>query len=159
MAELAGLIRKHKGKFILSRDCRRLLAEGDPTAVYLKLFRAYIEQFNWAYRDGYLELPFIQQAFLFTLYLLTRYGHTWHPQGFYEEAFLQAFPAILDEIPPSQIFSPDDTARRCYTWRTLMDFASFLGLAELEKVSDDILCREYRVKALPLLREAVQFQI
>ena len=29
----------------------------------------------------------------------------------------------------------------------------------LEKVSDDILCHEYRVKALPLLGEAVQFSI
>jgi hypothetical protein len=53
VAELAGLVRKYKGQFILSRDCRRLLAEGGLETVYPKLFRAYIEQFNWAYRDGY----------------------------------------------------------------------------------------------------------
>ncbi len=63
----------------------------------------------------------MQSAFLFTLYLLTRYGDTWRPRGFYEDAFL--------------------------------------GLAMVEPVSDERLCREYRVKALPLLGQIVQFQL
>ena len=159
VTELAGLVRKYKGKFILSRDCRRLLTEGGLAAVYPKLFKAYVEQFNWAYRDGHAELRFIQQAFLFTLYLLTRYGDTWRSQTFYEDAFLRAFPIVLNDVPPSPYCTAEEELRRCYTWRTLVDFVRFLGLAEVEKVSDDILCHEYRVKALPLLCEAVQFQI
>jgi hypothetical protein len=104
---LAGLIRKYKGRFILSRDCRRLLAGIGLPAVYPRLFRVYAEQFNWAYRDGYPELRFIQSAFLFTLYLLMRYGDISRSQVFYEDAFLRAFPMLLDEVPPSQAFSPD----------------------------------------------------
>lgn len=160
-AELAGLIRKYKGRFILSRDCRRLLArerEG-MSAIYPRLFRAYVEQFNWAYRDGYPELRFLQSAFLFTLYLLMRYGDISRSQVFYEDAFLRAFPMLLEEVPPSQVVSPDKTVRNCYTWRSLVDFASFLGLAEVEKTSDDLPCREYRVKAMPLLGQIVQFQL
>jgi hypothetical protein len=106
VAELSGFIRKYKGRFILSRDCRRLLAEHGLPAVYPRLFRAYVEQFNWAYRDGYPELRFMQSAFLFTLYLLTQYGDAWRPQVFYEDAFLGAFPRLLDEVPPSQVISP-----------------------------------------------------
>lgn len=159
VAELAGLIRKYKGRFILSRDCRRLLAEDGMSAIYPKLFRAYVEQFNWAYRDGYPELRFIQGAFLFTLYLLTRHGDAWRPQVFYEDAFLRAFPMLLDEVPPSQVSSPDETVRNCYTWRSLVHFAGFLGLAALEPTSDKFLCREYRVKALPLLGQIIQFQL
>lgn len=158
VAELAGLIRKYKGWFILSRDCRRLLAGDGMTAVYLRLFRAYVEEFNWAYRDGYPELRFIQSAFLFTLHLLTRYGDTWRPQVFYEDAFLGAFPRLLDEVPPSQVISPDETVRRSYTWRSLVNFAGFLGLATVEPASDELLCHEYRVKSLPLLSQIVQFQ-
>lgn len=158
VAELAGLIRKYKGRFILSQDCRRLLADGGLAAIYPRLFRAYVEQFNWAYRDGYPELRFIQSAFLFTLYLLIRYGDTWRPQVFYEDAFLHAFPRLLDEVPPSQVSSPDETVRRAYTWRALEHFVGFLGLATVEPVSDEFLCREYRVKALPLLNRVVQFQ-
>jgi hypothetical protein len=159
VAELAGLVRKYKGRFILSRDCRRLLAGNGMSAIYPRLFRAYVEQFNWAYRDGYPELRFMQSAFLFTLYLLTRYGDAWRPQVFYEDAFLGAFPMLLDEVPPSQVCSPEETVRRCYSWRTLVHFAGFLGLATVEPVSDELLCHEYRVKALPLLGEAVRFQL
>jgi len=159
VAELTGLIRKYKGRFILSRDCRRLLAGGDMTAIYPTLFRAYVAEFNWAYRDGYPELRFIQSAFLFTLYLLTRYGDIWRPQVFYEDAFLGAFPRLLDEVPPSQVSSPDETVRRGYTWRSLVHFAGFLGLATVEPVSDELLCHEYRVKALPLLGQIVQFRL
>ena len=159
VAELAGLIRKYKGRFILSRDCRRLLAESGMTAIYPRLFRAYVEEFNWAYRDGYPDLPFIQSAFLFTLYLLTRYGDSWRPQVFYEDAFLGAFPMLLDEVPPSQVFSSDETVCSAYTWRSLVHFAGFLGLATVEPVSDEFLYREYRVKALPLLGQIVHFQL
>jgi len=159
VAELAGLIRKYKGRFILSRDCRRLLAGDGMTAIYPRLFKAYVEQFNWAYRDGYPELGFIQSAFLFTLYLLTRYGDTWRSQVYYEDAFLGAFPRLLDEVPPSQAFSPDKTLRRTYTRRSLMHFAGFLGLATVELASDERLCHRYRVKSLPLLGRFVQFRL
>ncbi|WP_456380478.1 YecA family protein [Thiolapillus sp.] len=159
VAELAGLIRKYKGRFILSHNCRRLLAGDGMTAIYPRLFRAYVEQFNWAYRDGYPELRFMQSAFLFTLYLLTRYGDAWRPQGFYEDAFLATFPSLLDEVPSSEMSSPDQTVRRAYTWRSLVHFTGFLGLATVEPVSDELLCHEYRVKALPLLEQLVQFQL
>jgi SEC-C motif len=159
VAELAGLVREYKGRFILSRDCRKLLTRNGLAAIYPTLFRTFIEQFNWAYQDGYPELRFIQSAFLFTLYLLMQYGDTWRPHEFYEDSFLRAFPAVLDEVPPRPVFPPEEEVRNCYTWRTLVHFAGFLGLAAVEPVTDEFLCREYRVKALPLLHEAVQFQL
>ncbi|MEN8178766.1 MAG: SEC-C metal-binding domain-containing protein [Pseudomonadota bacterium] len=159
VAELAGLIRKYKGRFILSRDCRALLAGGGLASIYPRLFRTYAEQFNWGYRDRYPEIRFIQQAFLFTLYLLTRHGDTWLPHEFYEDSFLRAFPSVLNEMPPSPVFSPEEEIRRCYTWRTLVDFAGLLGLAEVEPITKERLCHQYRLKALPLLNEAVQFQL
>lgn len=158
VAELAGLIRKHKGKFILSRNCRSLLAKGGLAAVYPALFRAYVEQFNWAYRSGFSELHFIQRSFLFTLYLLSRYGENWQPQAFYEDAFLQAFPSVLDELPPNPIIDPERSLRSDYTWRNMEDFAQFFGLADVETTSDDCINREYRIKARPLLYEFVRFQ-
>jgi hypothetical protein len=66
---------------------------------------------------------------------------------------------VLDEVPPRPVFTPEEEVRSCYTWRTLVHFAGFLGLAAVEPVSDELLYREYRVKALPLLREAVQFYV
>jgi hypothetical protein len=158
VTELAGLIRKYKGRFILSRNCRTLLAKKGLTALYPRLLKAYAERFNWSYRDRYPELRFIQTAFLFTLYMLTRYGDTWRPHEFYEDSFLRAFPMVLDELPRHAVFSPEEELRRCYTWRTLVHFAGFFGLAAVEPVSDKRGCRNYRVKAFPLLHASVQFQ-
>jgi len=157
VAELAGLIRKYKGRFILSRDCRALLAGEGLAALYPRLFRAYIEQFNWGYRDGYPELHFMQTAFLFTLYVLARYGNSWRPHEFYEDSFLRAFPTVLDEMPPNLVYTPEEKIRSCYTWRTLVHFAGFFGLATIEPVSGDVYCCEYRIKSLPLLHEVVRF--
>jgi hypothetical protein len=159
VAELAGLIRKYKGRFILSRDCRKLLAGHGLAAIYPNLFKAYVAQFNWGYRDGFPELRFIQSAFLFTLYLLMRYGATWKPHAFYEDSFLGAFPAVLDEISPSSVMTPEEEIRNCYTWRTLVHFTGFLGLAAVEPVSEGRFSHQYRVKALPLLHQAVQFHL
>ena len=94
VAELAGMVRKYKGRFILRRDCRKSLDANGLATIYPRLFRTYIEQFNWGYWDGYAELRFIQSAFSFTLYLLTQYGDTWRPHDFYESSFLRAaYPA------------------------------------------------------------------
>jgi hypothetical protein len=159
VAELSGMVRKYKGRFILSRDCRKLLAGHGLAAIYPKLFRTYVQQFNWSYRDRYPELRFIQSAFLFTLYLLMRYGDTWRPHTFYEDSFLHAFPAVLDEIPPSPVMTREEEIRNCYTWRTLVNFSGFLGLAAVEPVSEERFSHQYRVKALPLLHQAVQFHV
>jgi len=159
VAELAGLIRKYKGRFILSRNCRALLAGKGLAALYPRLFTAYAEQFNWSYRDRYPELRFIQTAFLFTLYLLMRYGDTWRPHEFYEGSFLRAFPMLRDELPQHAVFTPEEEVRRCYTWRTLVHFVGFFGLATVKPVSDKHFCHEYRVKSLPLLHDTVQFQV
>ena len=157
--ELAGLIRKYKGRFILSRNCRTLLAGKGLAALYPRLVTAYVEQFNWGYRDGYPELRFIQTAFPFTLYLLMRAGDIWRPHEFYEDSFLRAFPMLLDEVPQHQVFTPEEEVRRCYTWRTLVHFVGFFGLAAVEPVADKRFCHEYRVKGLPLLHAFVQFQL
>lgn len=158
VAELAGLVRKYKRRFILSRNCRALLAGKGLAALYPQMLKAYAEQFNWSYRDRYPELRFIQTAFLFTLYLLARVGDTWRPHEFYEDSFLRAFPMVLDEVSQHPVFSPEEEVRRCYTWRTLVHFAGFFGLAAVEPVSDKRFCHEYRIKGLPLLHASVQFQ-
>ena len=60
VAEQAGLIRKYKERFILSRGCRKSLAGHGLAAIYPILFRTYVEQLNWSYRDRYPELRFIR---------------------------------------------------------------------------------------------------
>lgn len=160
VAELAGLIRKYQGKFILSRECRRLIDESGMTCIYPRLFRTYVEKFNWGYWDGYPELSFIQQSFLFSLYLLQRYGGDWQSQTFYEDHFLRAFPMVLEEVPTEPYATPEQTVRSCYSLRCLEHFCGFLGLAKMEPISTERRYpRQFRVRKLPLLGTTVKFGV
>lgn len=156
---LAGLIRKYKRRFILSRDCRALLAGSGMAGIYPRLLRVYVEKFNWGYWDYYPDYYFIQYSFLFTLYLLNRCGDASRDNSFYEDYFLRAFPRVLNEVEPSPVFTPEEEMGTCYTLRALVHFARFLGLAAVEPVTRKLFCRDYRVKKLPLLQETVQFHI
>lgn len=160
VAELAGLIRKYKGRFILSRDCRHLLATEGTTVIYPRLLRAYVEQFNWGYWDGYDEVPFIQHSFLFTLYLLSRYGDDWQSSGIYEDLVLNAFPMVINEFDGSAYTTPEQQFRLCYTLRALQRFVTFLGLAVVERAEKtEVYVSNFRVKKLRLLDEVVRWKI
>jgi hypothetical protein len=159
VAELAGLIKKYRGRFILGRECRTLRADHGPGGIYPRLLRSYIRDFNWAYRDRYPDLGFIQSSFLFTLFLLNLHGGEWLPEVYYEDAFLRAFPGVLSEVAPTPYFTPEQTVRSCYSHRTLVNFAAFLGLAEVESTTKEPYDRLYRVRKRPLLAEAVRFHI
>ncbi len=156
-AGLAGLVRKFKGKFILSAKCRKKIASHGVAAVYPDLFTAYVHKFNWAYRDGYQEIPFLQQAFMFSLFLLSKYGDTARPQSFYEDIFIKAFPDLIHEIGETPYQTAQDTLRRAYFYRTLQGFAQFFGLAELVATSDNPFPKSYSVKKLPLLDQFISF--
>lgn len=156
VAEIAKLIRLYKRKFILTGHCRKLLKNGGMPAIYNELFRCYTRTFNWGYRDRYGELHFLQQSFLFTLHLLQKYGDTALPNAIYEDYFLQAFPMVLD-MCEHDLLGPERTARSCYRYRVLRNFANFLGLATMTPTSDDILA-DYNLTAQPLLYELFRFK-
>jgi hypothetical protein len=158
-AAIAGLIRKYRSRFVLTKKCSRILADHGMEGIYPLLLTAYVCKFNWAYRDRYPELGFIQQSFLFSLYLLFQHGADWQPNTFYEDCFLRAFPIVVEKLPSLSLSSPEETVRRCYTWRCLLNFAGFFGLAQVDPVSEDSLNREYRIKMQPLLEQAVHFHV
>ncbi len=159
IAEMAGLVRKYRGRFILSRECRRILKQQGMGDVYLLLFKTYIEKYNWAYGDGYEDLPFIQQSFAYTLYLLQRFTAQWQQQSILEEKYVRAFPILLSEIPGSDYFTPEQQLSSCYALRAIRRFAAFFGLVDLEKVDKDQYSSSYRIKKLPLLDEVVSFSV
>lgn len=156
-AQLGGLVRKNKGRLLLTKKCRKALEGNGLRELHPLLMHAYIRKFNWGYRDGCQELSFVQQAFLFTLYLLHKYGNCWRPATFYSDNFLQAFPVILQEIESKPYESPQDAFKYCYILRTLHRFIAFFGLADVEQVSQKAVNSEYRIRTTSLLEQAVHF--
>lgn len=158
--ELSGLLRKTKGRFFLTKKYQQIIKKSGLTGLYPLLLKTYCRNFNWEFRDGYEEIPFIQHSFLFTMYLLKLNGDDWKPFNIYEDYFLQAFPMVIDEANSSSYRSAEDEVRDCYSIRTLDRFLHFMGLANIEKIPcDKPFKREYRIKKLPLLDEVVRFSI
>ncbi len=159
VAQLAGLMRKYRGRFVLTRKCRDTLERTGTAGIYPQLFRSFAEKFNWGYGDGYPELPFIQQSFLFSLYLLNLYGDEERPLSFYEQNYLDAFPALLEEVEPRPYAPVEKTAARCYSLRTFERFAKFFGLASIKKrgLFYDTHPEESETRKTPLLEQVVHF--
>jgi hypothetical protein len=156
--ELAGLLRKTKGRFYLTRKFKRLRDAAGLAGLYPEIFKAYCQKFNWAYLDGYPEIHFIQQSFLFTLFVLSRYGENWKLDTFYEDCFLQAFPMAVDGVEPTAWSSAEDGLRNCFNHRTLNLFLDLMGLASFEKLpGEKPFSRNYQIRKRPLLDEVVKF--
>jgi hypothetical protein len=157
LAGLAGLIRKVKGSFLLTAKCRKKVAARGVEAVYPDLFVASVKKFNWAYHDGFQEIFFLQRSFLFSLFLLSRYGGTSRPQSFYEDNFLAAFPRLLDEIQDVSYQTVEETARKAYFYRVFDHFAAFFGLVGLQAVTEERSSKTYTITKLPLLDHFISF--
>ncbi|MGC8492389.1 MAG: SEC-C domain-containing protein [Syntrophobacteraceae bacterium] len=156
---LSKFIRKYKGKFIVSGECRKLMNKQGLAGIYPKLFRDFATSYNWAFRDRWQPVPLIQQSFLFSLYLLKRHGTEWQSNRYYEDWFLRAFPSVLQEVSPvGEYFSPEKILRSCYSLRCLDSFAGFLGLVEIQRDSDKRY-GDFRLKRLPLLDHVVRFHM
>ena len=156
----AGLIRKYRGRFVLTAQCRDLMAKGGMSAVYPRLFRAFVESYDWAFRDRYPSFFIIQQSFLFSLLLFHRFGGDWRPPAFYGDCFLKAFPSILEEAELEiDYLTPEDFVRSCYTWRCLEGFAIFLGLLDVDWGKRGLVNRRFTVRKSTLLDGFVTFHL
>lgn len=160
LAELAGLIRKYRKRFVLTRKGEALLADDQSGELYWLIFRTSVREFNWAYEDGYPDLHIVQQSFAFSLYLLTRLARSETEDTALIDAFLQAFPAMVREIPvvDPTVRSAEDTARACYRVRCLKRALWFLGLCHERTDTDS---KPWNAKgylqATPLLDDLVRF--
>ena len=160
VGELAGFVRKYRGRFILSRPARAMLAATGQRELYPRLFRTYATEFNWAYSDGYIEVPILQHGWAFTAYLLALEGHRPQPATLYADAFRQAFPAVDDELDEAPLFrSRADTWYSLYTLRCLERFADFTGIATVNREEDRVLApaQSVKVQATPLLGSLIHF--
>lgn len=160
LLELAGFLRKTKGRFYLTKKYQKIAHTSGLKGVYPVIFKTYCEKFNWGYGDGYNDAPFIQDSFLFTLYLLNKYGDKIMFTSVYEDAFLQAFPMAVGEMSESSYSTPEKDLQRCYYLRAIKHFLVFFGLAELEEIKGEKYSEcKYKIKKAPLFDAVVSFNL
>ncbi len=164
VATYAGLMRKYRGAFVLTRKGRRLFERRGMAGVYPELLRAFTTRLEWASLDGYPRVSIVQASFAFSLVLLLRYGRTTRPGAFYAERWLAAFPGIDDAFEASspawrdpRVVFPSGAERfaRCYQTRVLQRFLWYFGLAEVHAERPGL---AVSVRATPLLHEVVAWR-
>ncbi len=130
--------------------------------VYPDLFRAALRQFNWSYTDRMPPFPRIQGFAGFTLRLLARHGREPRLVTFYSDAFIRAFPMMVDEARDSGEGRWDLPARslaRAYIHRSFERFGHLMGLVHVVHHRRRDLEEADIVETTPLFREFIRFHV
>ena len=123
--ELAGLIRRNRGKFKVIQKRSHLIEDDNAGELYRLLFHTFFRRFNLAYLDRFTEAPFIQQAVAVSLFMVSRLMNQWE---FVEDVAPALFLEQVQEQIPVSIYS-DHTGILAYSRiiRPLIQFGLLEG--------------------------------
>lgn len=150
--ELAGLVKKVKGKLSLTKTATQLLKTNNRLKLFELLFQAFTERFLWSYNDGYPEQHVGQLGWAFSIFMLNKFGEQPLNADFYAKHYRKAFPSLLsffrdDSIPAERQFF------RCYAIRTFDRFFLWFGFASVEQQNRFINLDSDKFTRSNLLRE------
>jgi hypothetical protein len=106
LAEIGGYTTATRTALDLSDEGRELFESGQWSTIYLRLLVSAFQEFNWHYLGGD-ELPSLQATAPFGLWLLHQFGQEWRDTTFYANHMADAFPTIVDELPPNDFISQE----------------------------------------------------
>lgn len=150
VSEMAGYIRKYKGRFIITRKCRKFLESNDWAHLYETLFKTFIQKLNWGYNSHFPEVTFFRESFAFTLYLLYKYGDVSRPTDFYADNVIEAFPVLFHGVPENEIALQRSALNGSYVSQVIYTFGEISGILRADHRFD-----KNGVVALPLLKRLV----
>jgi len=121
--QISGLTKKQRGVLSLTKRGHSLLKQEDYTGLFFEFLKAYSQEFNWGYSD-YIDSENVGQlAFLYSLFLLNKYGDEYRTVDFYTDLYLRAFPLFLTQFEEKNV-------RYAYEGRFVNKFSEWFGFAE-----------------------------
>lgn len=143
LMEMAGLIKKRKGKLSLTKAGIKIKTENHE--LLQLIFLTLATRFNWAYFDRYGENHIGQMGWAFSLVLLSKYGRERRRNFFYVEKYFAAFPKLLNKVEPTY-GTIAEYSSSCYSIRTFDRFLDYFGLIKIEDQSKEGLLEKYITK-------------
>ena len=131
LIELAGLIKKRKGKISLTKSGGITIQ--DNFQLLKLILETFAVKFNWPYFDGYGENNIGQLGYGFSLILLSKFGNERRLDSFYADKYFKAFPQLLNSLSPTY-GTVERYSRTCYSIRTFNRFLSYFGLITQEEI-------------------------
>ena len=149
---MAGLIRKKYNYLYLTKKCDSFLDKESYSEIFYEFLKTFVLEFNWAYNDRYDDEKLGQIGFLYSLYLLNKYGKEKKDLSFYTKLYFLAFPSFVeyeDENHSMKEFA--------YHTRFIDRFSLWFGFAEEEiTVGKNYLERDIKFKRTKLLEQLLQ---
>ncbi len=149
---MAGLIRKKYNYLYLTKKCESLLKDDSLNNIFYEFLKTFALEFNWAYNDRHDDEKLGQIGFLYSLYLLNKYGKEKRDLNFYTNLYFLAFPSFVEN--DDENYSMKEFA---YHTRFIDRFALWFGFAEEEiTVGKNYLERDIKLKKTKLLEQLLQ---
>jgi hypothetical protein len=130
--ELSGLVKKAAGKLILTKKGIELLKKENRHQLFKEFFLGFTDKFSWGFNDGYPEQPIGQFAWLFSIYMLDKYGDQSRKIDFYAEKYLKAFPDFITYFT-ERYSSIKNQFIRCYGIRAFDRFLLWFGFVSVDR--------------------------
>lgn len=129
-ATTCGWIKKKNRKFSLTKKGKQIFEEGFTAHDYVVLLQHWLRRYRWSFADRYPECPIIQQAALFSLYILRQEAGELVPSKRIVELFIAAFPDSLATLQYDAFleYSPAEQLSAILKVRFIERFAAYFGL-------------------------------
>lgn len=128
LLELAGLVKRRKGLFSLTRTGQRLAAEARAGELFATLFRVHFRRFNLGYLDNAPDVPEFQFSIAYSLFRFGQLGGDWMDR--YDLAESIVLPGVGEGLTPDPMYNPLPAIVESRLLRPLEGF----GLAEVQEI-------------------------
>jgi hypothetical protein len=151
---MAGLIRVQKNKLLLTKKCENLRKGNNYSELFYTFMKTFTLEFSWAYNDRYANQDIGQIAFLYSLYLINKYGDEFRDLDYFTNRYFAAFPSMLSN--PETELDKYSMRASSYNIRFIERFALWFGF--VEEVVEGIKYSERRIniRRTKLLQELLQ---
>lgn len=144
--EVAGIVRKTHGKWNLTKKGEKLTKPQERNALFRTILVTFIQKYNWAYLDYYVEMPqeFGNIGAGFSLAMFAHFGDKVRSTDFYCNRYLEAFPVFQRKMQGFQysFCTLEEAFRRLYELRVVKQFADWFGFVHVVE-KDNIMEKTY----------------
>lgn len=135
VCDLANLTKKRNNTLTLTKSGQSLL--NNRQQLLITIFTVYTTKFNWGFNDNYFNEFVPQFGFMYSLYLLQKYGDEPRPTKFYAEKYLAIAGNLRSEFLEhfeSEYRPAVHGFNNCYSVRMFERFTDWFGFTSTPKV-------------------------
>lgn len=156
---IAGCIRKRNQKFSLAHNGEKIVEVGFDRNDFYHLLEMYARRFNWAFRDRYPPLEIIQQAFLFSCFLLHQKAKNLVQTNELSTDFIRAFPAVFQTIERGPSMESEKLIKRAFCVRFIERFCEYFGLVTTVRGEEPSFSCDYLIQTTPLFEKIFNWKL